>query len=148
MDLKKFLSATLAFSFISICSFGQLSDVDLLVYHHPSGVASPAKQAEPLTYQAPAAYAFGEAAMLAALKEKLEYPALAIENGREGMVVLKAVIDRSGQLAEVAVLKGLGLGCDEAAIHAVNQLKNWTPAIQGTNAVPGALIIPVKFRLR
>lgn len=55
------------------------------------------------------------------------YPFLARKAGVEGKVVLDAFINELGQVKRVVVLKGLGFGCDEAAIKKVSQTL-FTPA--------------------
>ncbi len=55
------------------------------------------------------------------------YPFLARKAGVEGKVVLDAFINELGQVKKVVVLKGLGFGCDEAAIKKVSQTL-FTPA--------------------
>ncbi len=50
-----------------------------------------------------------------------EYPMMARRARLEGEVTLEAVIRRDGTVGEIRVVKGLGLGCTEAAIEALEQ---------------------------
>jgi len=45
-----------------------------------------------------------------------EYPELARRARLDGFIMLQAVIDREGNVKDVSVLRGLGLGLDEAAV--------------------------------
>lgn len=47
------------------------------------------------------------------------YPELALRAGRDGLVVLQAVIDRDGMVRDVRVLRGAPFGMAEAAVEAV-----------------------------
>ncbi|HEX2983966.1 MAG TPA: energy transducer TonB [Ignavibacteriales bacterium] len=63
---------------------------------------------------------------LKALQEKIIYPEIAKRAGIEGRVYVKAYIDQKGNVSQAEVLKGIGNGCDEAAVEAVMASK-FTP---------------------
>lgn len=76
------------------------------------------------------------------------YPPLAKLTGIEGLVVLSVLIDETGRLQEVQVVKSLGnTGCDQAAVTAAKQ---WTfaPAIRQGNPVAARVTLPVLFSLK
>jgi protein TonB len=81
-----------------------------------------------------------------ALKANLEYPAMARRVGREGTVVVVAFIDESGIVRKAEVAKGIGLGCDEAAVAAVLKTR-FHPATQRGKSVKVRVSIPIRFRL-
>lgn len=56
-----------------------------------------------------------------AIQNNLVYPEHALLYGLEGTVILIAVINEKGIAAETEIIKGLGLGCDEAASDAVKK---------------------------
>lgn len=58
---------------------------------------------------------------LNAIQDNLVYPEHALLYGLEGTVILIAVINERGEVAETEIIKGLGLGCDEAASDAVKK---------------------------
>ncbi len=74
------------------------------------------------------------------------YPVEARRQGREGVVVLKALIAPDGRVKEVRVLKPVPL-FDESAIDAVRQWR-FTPLSSHGNPVYVWMIIPIRFRLR
>jgi TonB family protein len=53
----------------------------------------------------------------------------------EGVVILQVDIDASGTVKKVELIKGLGYGCDEAAIDALKR-SVLNPATLGSQAVP------------
>ena len=64
----------------------------------------------------------------------------------QGMVILRAVIDEHGDVADVKVLKDLPLGLVESAIETVKQWK-YEPATLDGEPVPVYFIISVGFHL-
>jgi protein TonB len=73
------------------------------------------------------------------------YPQLALAARKEGTVILQAVIDETGNVREVKVLRSVQL-LDDAAIQAV---ANWrfTPTLLNGTAVPVVMTVTVAFAL-
>lgn len=76
----------------------------------------------------------------------LKYPEHAKLYGLEGYVTLVARIDAEGKVKEVNVLRGLGLGCDEAAIEAVKATK-FLPGQINDKAVESNVLFKIPFVL-
>jgi TonB family protein len=70
------------------------------------------------------------------------YPELARQAGIQGMVVLECVIDPSGRVADVKVLRGHPL-LESAAVDAVRQ---WLYTPTRLNGVPVAVLLTVTVR--
>ena len=64
----------------------------------------------------------------------------------EGYVILTAIIDRQGDVKEVEITRGLGLGLDVAALDAVKQWK-YTPTFYNGRPVEVILTVTVVFQL-
>jgi TonB family protein len=64
----------------------------------------------------------------------------------QGTVVLKVVVGTSGTAEDIQVVKGVGLGLDEAALDAISQWR-FKPGMRGGQPVPVAAMIEVNFRL-
>jgi len=75
-----------------------------------------------------------------------EYPELARRARMEGFVILQAVIDKQGNVKDVEVLRGLGLGLDVAAMDAVKQWV-YTPTTYNGRPVEVILTVNVVFQL-
>jgi TonB family protein len=54
-----------------------------------------------------------------AIKSKVNYPAAAKQNGISGTVFVLAFVDENGVVRKTLLTKGIGYGCDEAAMNAV-----------------------------
>ena len=84
---------------------------------------------------------------IGAIAENLQYPELAKKAGITGKVIVKAVIDEKGEVVSSEVVKGIGAGCDEAAIMAVTNTK-FTPGYKEGLPVKMEITIPVLFKLK
>ena len=82
-----------------------------------------------------------------AIAEKVRYPEIAKRAGIEGKVFVKALIDENGNVAGTSIIKGIGAGCDQAAIDAVMHSK-FKPGRQRGESVKVQVTIPILFKLQ
>ena len=87
-------------------------------------------------------------AMAEFIESKMIYPASAIENGIEGMVLVQFNVSRKGKIQDIEVLKGLGFGCDKLASSIVKRMPKWNPAQLGNRTIDSKVIIPFQFSLK
>lgn len=92
-------------------------------------------------------YPGGEKAMIRFIEENIEYPELAYSHGHEGTVLVEFVVHTDGSLDRVKVLRGIGLGCDEAALAVLKKMPRWQPAFDNGRVTPVRYITQVKFSL-
>ncbi|MDB4088585.1 energy transducer TonB [Flavobacteriales bacterium] len=90
----------------------------------------------------------GQAKMLSYISNKVRYPEIAKENNIQGKVYIQFVVNKDGSLSDAKVVRGIGGGCDEEALRAVNSMPNWTPGKQRGKPVRTRFILPVRFHLR
>jgi len=93
-------------------------------------------------------YKGGNSELIKYFGENLNYPEIAIRAGVEGKVILGFIVDRSGKIKDVKVLKGIGAGCDEEAIRVVSSMPDWNPGKQNGKPVNTLINIPVVFKLQ
>jgi periplasmic protein TonB len=84
---------------------------------------------------------------IAAIQQLITYPEIAKRAGVEGKVYVLAFVDESGNVTSAKIIKGIGAGCDEAAIDAVRQTK-FRPGKQRGKPVKVQVSIPVVFKLQ
>ena len=84
---------------------------------------------------------------LAGLQNRVQYPKIAQRAGIEGRVFLQFVVDTDGQVIDAVVVRGIGSGCDEAALSAVKKTK-FKPGKQRGKPVKVQVSIPVVFKLQ
>ena len=80
------------------------------------------------------------------IQKRIEYPEIAKRAGVQGKVYIKAYVDEKGDVKNAEVLKGIGAGCDEAAVKAVMQTK-FKPGKQRGKPVKVQVSIPIRFVL-
>jgi TonB family protein len=64
----------------------------------------------------------------------------------EGEVLLEVVFEASGQLRVLRVVRGLGHGLDESAIHAAEQIR-FRPAVQNGQPTDSTALLHIIFQL-
>lgn len=89
----------------------------------------------------------GDRELINFLVDNLQYPEIAKRAGVEGKIILTFIVDKSGKIKEVEVLKGIGAGCDEEAMRVINSMPNWNPGKQNGKPVITKINIPVVFKL-
>lgn len=80
------------------------------------------------------------------VQRKLDYPPEARKNKIQGRVVVSFVVNKQGKAQGLQVDKGLGYGCDRAAIEAV-QKASFEPATKNGKPVNFKFALPITFRL-
>ncbi len=84
---------------------------------------------------------------LAELQQRVVYPQEAIEAGIEGRVTVQFFVTKERTVACPKVIRGIGGGCDEAAVKAVEQAK-FHPGMQQDELVRIQYSLPIVFRLQ
>lgn len=84
---------------------------------------------------------------LEGLQRSIRYPEIARKAGIEGRVFVQFVVDEKGNVVDPIVTRGIGGGCDEAALEAVRKAK-FKPGKQRGRAVKVQYSLPVTFRLQ
>lgn len=84
---------------------------------------------------------------LEAIQRNVVYPDLAIRAGVEGTVYVTAFVDEKGSVTKAEVIKGIGAGCDEAAVGAILKAK-FIPGKQRGKPVKVRVSIPVRFKIK
>ncbi len=75
------------------------------------------------------------------------YPQSMKQQGKEGTVLIEALVDKFGAVRKVDVIQSAGVLFDQAAINAI-QGSTFIPAHTNGKPVPVILRIPIRFRLR
>ncbi len=88
----------------------------------------------------------GKAALAAWLAEHLRYPTTARQRKVEGSVFVRCVIERTGQVGQATILKGLGYGCNDEAVRLVQALPPFRPGRQNGRPMRVYYQLPVSFR--
>lgn len=84
---------------------------------------------------------------LSGLQQKVAYPEAAKRAGIEGRVTVEFIVSERGNVLCPKVIRGIGGGCDEAALKAVSQAK-FSPGMQSGKPVKVQYSLPIVFRLQ
>ena len=82
------------------------------------------------------------------LAQNLTYPATAAENGIQGKVVLKFVVDENGNVSDVQVVRSVDPSLDREAVNTVKRMPKWNPGMQNGQPVKVWYTLPVTFKLQ
>lgn len=81
----------------------------------------------------------------------LQYPPIALENGVEGTCVVSFVINKTGAIDEIRLIRDIGAQCGQEAVRIVQKMKDedvrWSPPKQRGRAVDLQYNLPIRFLL-
>lgn len=89
----------------------------------------------------------GDSALFVFICMNLSYPDQARDNGLEGLVWVRFVVEKDGTISNVMLVRDIGGGCGQAAVEMVKSMPHWKPATQSGKPVNCEFILPVKFQL-
>jgi protein TonB len=89
-----------------------------------------------------------ETKLLEFIYSKIQYPTIARENGIEGMVYVRFVVERDGGISNIEVVRDVGGGCGDEAARVVKLMPKWNPGKQRGTPVRVMFTLPVKFDLQ
>ncbi len=90
----------------------------------------------------------GEAALMKFLQSHINYPPMAAENNVQGKVVVQFVVDKTGKVGEVKVVRSVDKDLDREAVRVCKSLPKFTPGRQNGQAVSVWYTLPVTFKLQ
>ena len=90
----------------------------------------------------------GEAALMKYLQSHINYPPMAAENNIQGRVVVQFVVDKTGKVGEVKVVRSVDKDLDREAVRVCKSLPKFTPGRQNGQAVSVWYTLPVTFKLQ
>ena len=90
----------------------------------------------------------GDAALMKYLSSHINYPPIAAENNVQGKVVVQFVVDKTGKVGEVKVIRSVDKDLDKEAVRVCKSLPKFTPGRQNGQAVSVWYTLPVQFKLQ
>lgn len=90
----------------------------------------------------------GQAALTKYLMNNIRYPPQAREEGIQGRVVLRFVVNQDGSISDITIVKDLPGGCGKEAVRVVTTMPKWKPGRQNGQAVKVYYNLPVTFNLQ
>ena len=90
----------------------------------------------------------GVVAMMRYLQENIKYPPEAAKNNIEGRVIVQFVIDETGQVGDIKVVRPVSEELDAEAVRVVKTFPKFEPGRQDGEAVSVFYTLPVMFKLQ
>ncbi len=90
----------------------------------------------------------GPQALFTWLSQNIKYPAIAEENGVQGVVIVRYAVERDGSITDVKVMKSVDPSLDKEAVRVVKSMPRWIPGKQKGETVRVRRTVPVTFRLQ
>ena len=90
----------------------------------------------------------GEQALMKYLQSHINYPPMAAENNVQGKVVVQFVVDKTGRVGEVKVVRSVDKDLDREAARVCKSLPKFTPGRQNGHPVSVWYTLPVFFKLQ
>jgi len=90
----------------------------------------------------------GDTELMKWLRDNIQYPTIASEQGIQGRVVLRFVVRPDGSVDDVQIVRSLEPSCDKEAVRAVKKMPRWIPGRQNGNPVSVWYNLPVQFKLQ
>ena len=82
------------------------------------------------------------------VQKNIKYPTVAAENGIEGTVFVKFVVDTDGGISNVEVMRGVDPALDDEAKRVIRNAPKWEPGKQRGKPVRVQFTIPIVFKLQ
>jgi tonB family C-terminal domain len=80
------------------------------------------------------------------IDNNVQYPAVARENGIEGRVILKFIVEKDGSLSDSTVIHSVHPMVDREALRLVGQMPKWNPGKRAGIPVRVRSCLPIKFK--
>ncbi len=98
--------------------------------------------------EVPASFPGREMGLKEFLAKNIVYPPYAIENGVEGTVVCRFIVELDGSLSDIRIIKSVGDdSLDAEAIRVIKHMPQWIPASNNGKRVRAYYNLPVRFKL-
>ena len=90
----------------------------------------------------------GEAALMEHLDSHIQYPPEAAKQGIQGKVIVQFVVDKTGKVGEVKVVRSVNKALDDEAVRLIKTLPKFYPGRQNGQAIAVWYTVPVTFKLQ
>jgi len=90
----------------------------------------------------------GELALRKYLMISVKYPEIARENGIQGKVYVKFIVNTDGSISNVLIDRGVDSSLDKEALRVVRNMPKWIPGQQDGIKVRVSYIVPINFILQ
>ena len=90
----------------------------------------------------------GMEALYAYLSSNIQYPEQAKQDGVQGRVIVRFVVESDGSVTNAEVLRGIREDCDQEALRVVQAMPKWKAGMQEGKPVAVHFNLPITFKLQ
>lgn len=92
-------------------------------------------------------FAEGQESLKHFILQNKKYPTKAFSKGVQGTVIVKFLINKSGEVSEIKLDKGIEPSLDKEALRIVEMMPRWTPAKLDDAPIDYIYTIPIEFKI-
>ena len=92
-------------------------------------------------------YPGGQIAMLKYIMENIKYPKQIMEEGIQGRVTVRFIVEKDGSISNVKPVLSVHPLLDKEAVRVVKSMPKWSPGKQNGKPVRVQFNVPVMFKL-
>lgn len=92
-------------------------------------------------------YPGGQDSLNAFIKSNLIYPEKSKQEGVEGMVTVKFVVNLYGNIECIKILNSLNTECDNESLRLVHLMPLWNPGKHNGSLVDVSIVMNIEFKL-
>lgn len=126
----------------------QSNDPDAKIFNDKIIVAEPIEIKTYIIVSQMPVFPGGEEELYNYLRTYMKYPRNALQLNINGIVYTSFIINQSGNIEDIKILRGIGGGCDEEALRVLREMPKWNPGKQNGVAVNVRLNLPINFELK
>lgn len=89
----------------------------------------------------------GEYKMKRFITDMIRYPESARVNNIEGTVYVSFIVEKTGSLSDIKILKGVNNDLNTEALRIISSMPYWEPGVQKGEWVRVSMVVPVEFKL-
>ena len=90
----------------------------------------------------------GDEALQKYLSANIRYPAAAREDGIQGIVTLRFLLEADGSISHATITKDIGGGCGREALRVIKAMPAWKPYKFNGRSIPYVVTLTTRFRLK
>lgn len=90
----------------------------------------------------------GQSGLFEYMRQSMQYPVIAEENGVQGRVIVTFVIDTDGSTIDPKVVKSVDPSLDKEAVRIISAMPKWNPGKRDGISVKVKYTLPITFRLQ
>ena len=89
----------------------------------------------------------GQSGLLEYVRKEMNYPDEAKAKGIQGKVICRFVVNKEGEVQDVAIVRGIDPALDKEAVRIINAMPQWKPAKVKGQAADVPYTIPIDFKI-